>query len=194
MSTRRSASIQPAKDGNSVLFARHPTTNESRLNDLDSQPMLPRIDNEDANRLSTSRSPTDSATDTDAPLVIVSSGRRAISLKLILPTLLVIVGTAGMATLLLLWLLLHRIQNNNVWKDRAFLLNEGVKLEGGHEAARLLGLTIISAASKVVSCVTPALIFLYSFYLARFWLSQRDTYRGGSNLPTPLQCVFSCCI
>lgn len=67
-----------------------------------------------------------------------------------------VVSTAGLATLLLAWLLLHEIKGHNVWRDRAFLVNEGTKLDGGREASRLVGLTISSTsvcrATSVAFC------------------------------------------
>lgn len=66
-----------------------------------------------------------------------------------LPTALVIIGSAGAATVFLHWMLFHQMPGQRVWQDKAFHLDEGTKLHGENEAARLFGLTISSAA---VSC------------------------------------------
>lgn len=81
-------------------------------------------------------------------IALKKEGRRLemLSLKLVIPTALVIIGSAGAATLFLHWLLLHQVRGRNVWQDHAFHLDEGTKLHGENEAARLFGLTISSAA------------------------------------------------
>ncbi|CAL1714890.1 unnamed protein product [Somion occarium] len=122
-------------------------------------------------------------------LTFIQGRRQRLSLTLIFPTILVVIGTAGVATLFLLCLLLHKTQANDVWRDRAFIVDEGTKLEGGRAAARLLGLTISSAASEIVSITTPILIGLYAFRVARDWLSlsRKDALEDDRYLPTPLQ-------
>lgn len=76
--------------------------------------------------------------------------RQRLRLRLLLPTLAVVLGTAGFAILLIIWLLTHKTQASlsEVYKQRAFLLNEGTKVEGDIEAGRLIGLTITSAAVR----------------------------------------------
>lgn len=75
---------------------------------------------------------------------------RRLRLSLVLPTLLVVAGSAGFASLFFGWMLSHKTQASlsAVWDDGAFVLDEGSKLEGGHDAARLLALTIASAAVR----------------------------------------------
>lgn len=58
-----------------------------------------------------------------------------------------VIFSAGMATFFILWLVFHKIQSSeDVWRERAFIVNEGTRLEGEHEAARFVALTIASAA------------------------------------------------
>ena len=84
------------------------------------------------------------------PILSHTRGRRLnLSLKFLVPTIIVVVGSAGMATLLLVWLLIHNTAKGRIWKEKAFFLDEGTKLEGDQEAARLLGLTITSAAVRL---------------------------------------------
>ncbi|KAI0273801.1 hypothetical protein BC834DRAFT_1038352 [Gloeopeniophorella convolvens] len=114
-----------------------------------------------------------------------------LSLRLVAPAILVVVITAGIASALLAWLIIHSTQPSlkRVWQDKAFLLDEGTKIEGGQKAARLMGLTISSAASTLVGISSPILIGLYAFRTAQAWLKAS---RGGqpvhdAHLPTPLQ-------
>lgn len=74
--------------------------------------------------------------------------KQGLSLKLLLPTFIVCLTTAGLGITLIVWLLTHKTQSSlsEVWKDGAFLLDEGTKIEGDLEASRLIGLTIASAA------------------------------------------------
>ncbi|KAI0273802.1 hypothetical protein BC834DRAFT_966272 [Gloeopeniophorella convolvens] len=118
--------------------------------------------------------------------------RQQLSLQLIAPAILVAVITAGIASALLAWLIVHSSQSSltEVWQDKAFLLDEGTKVEGDSgRTARLMGLTISSAASTLVGISSPILISLYAFRAAQAWL--KASHRGSSvhdvHLPTPLQ-------
>lgn len=84
----------------------------------------------------------------DSLTVDPSGNKMGLSLQLLLPTITLFIGSAGLAFVLLGWLLTHKTQASigEVWRDRAFILDEGVKSKGGLEAARLMGLTISSAA------------------------------------------------
>ena len=82
-------------------------------------------------------------------LKVVSDKKRRLSFKIILPTFIVVIGAAGMATFFFLWLHLHKIQDYSaIWREGAFELDEGTRHEGEREAARLVGLTIASAAVR----------------------------------------------
>lgn len=101
----------------------------------------------------------------NASLSVVPGRRFKLGLKLFALTILVIIGSAGMATFFLLWQLLHQTDGRNAWKDKAFFLDEGTKMEGDQEAARLLGLTISSAAVRsptmFVILSRPSLLFMF---------------------------------
>ena len=76
-------------------------------------------------------------------------GRRRLhfNTSLFLSTFLVVLVTSGLAALMVFWFARHATQGglSAAWKRGAFLLDEGTRLEGGLEAARLTGLTIASA-------------------------------------------------
>ena len=75
-------------------------------------------------------------------------GRRLhFNTSLFLSTFLVVLVTSGLAALMVFWFARHATQGglSAAWKRGAFLLDEGTRLEGGLEAARLTGLTIASA-------------------------------------------------
>lgn len=89
-----------------------------------------------------------------APAISTVDGKtKRLSWALILPTAIVILVTAGAATTLILWVYWHTAQNDwrDVWKDGAFILSEGVKSKDGFQAAKLLALTISSAAVSLPS-------------------------------------------
>ena len=67
---------------------------------------------------------------------------------LLLLTLLAVMITTGLGATMTFWFLAHTHQRGliEVWKEGAFLLDEGIQLEGKSEAARLTGLTIASAS------------------------------------------------
>ena len=104
------------------------------------------------------------------PILSHTRGRRLnLSLKFLVPTIIVFVGSAGMATLLLVWLLIHNTAKGRIWKEKAFFLDEGTKLEGDQEAARLLGLTITSAAVRLthkLNAINPRPIHISSLKLS----------------------------
>lgn len=113
--------------------------------DSDTQPILAKIDVKAPDHFSSYTLSDDFVT--KPSLMIVPDKRRGIGLKIIIPAAIAFISTAGMATFFLAWLYSHKTQTNHeIWRDRAFLLNEGTKLEGEHEAARLFGLTISTAA------------------------------------------------
>lgn len=114
----------------------------------DTQPILAKVDITAPDRFSSYTSSDDSVIKPSS-LIIVPDRRRSVGLKIILPAAIAFSSTAGMATFFLAWLCSHNTQNiHEIWRDRAFLLNEGTKLEGEAEAARLFGLTISTAAVR----------------------------------------------
>ena len=79
---------------------------------------------------------------------------------LFLLTFFVVLVTTGLGAAMIYWFVIHTHQGGlmEVWREGAFLLDEGTRLEGDLEAARLTGLTIASAA---VSSVLALLIQLW---------------------------------
>ena len=67
---------------------------------------------------------------------------------LFLLTFFVVLVTTGLGAAMIYWFVIHTHQGGlmEVWREGAFLLDEGTRLEGDLEAARLTGLTIASAA------------------------------------------------
>lgn len=68
-----------------------------------------------------------------------------LNLGVVLPTLIVILLTGGIASVFLVWILTHRTSTDS-WHQGAFLLDEGERTDGGLLSGRLMGLTISSAA------------------------------------------------
>lgn len=91
----------------------------------------------------------------DTPLINIEreSARKYLSPRLLLPTVAVVLGTAGLAITLIVWILTHKTQGSfaEAYRKGAFLLDEGYDVEAGLEAGRLIGLTISSAAVRCPS-------------------------------------------
>ena len=69
----------------------------------------------------------------------------------------VVLITAGLGVTMIYWFVIHALQGGfmDIWKEGAFLLDEGTQLKGDLEAARLSGLTIASAAvSSLLTLLT----------------------------------------
>jgi hypothetical protein len=82
-----------------------------------------------------------------------TKGRVRSTLRLLVPMLLVVVPIAGLASVLLGWLLLHRVTKPlDAPMDNSFLVDEGTRMEGGLQSARLTGLTISALAVSKASC------------------------------------------
>ena len=84
---------------------------------------------------------------------LVESDERHNHLLLFSPTLflltfLAVLVTAGLGVTMICWFVIHTLQGGlmDIWREGAFLLDEGTQPEGDLEAARLAGLTIASAA------------------------------------------------
>ena len=67
---------------------------------------------------------------------------------LFLLTFLAVLVMAGLGVTMICWFVTHTLQGGlmDIWREGAFLLDEGTQPEGDLEAARLAGLTIASAA------------------------------------------------
>lgn len=81
--------------------------------------------------------------------------RQCFSPVLFLSTLWVVTAASGLATALLVWIYLHGTQRSidEIWREGAFLLDEGTHLDGGFPASRLMGLTISSASVSEDYCL-----------------------------------------
>lgn len=82
------------------------------------------------------------------PIPITGRRVRQLNIGVVFSTAVVVIGTAGIATTLVIWLISHKVQHSftDVWREGAFLLDEGERTEGGLRSGRLLGLAISSTA------------------------------------------------
>ncbi|KDQ52485.1 hypothetical protein JAAARDRAFT_198133 [Jaapia argillacea MUCL 33604] len=132
------------------------------------------------------RDPSNSEAPTRAPQ---PSDRRRITSLVLVPTTFVVILTAGLATLFLLWLATHRISGGKTLiQEGAFIVNEGTKA-GKPNDAQFWGLTISAITSHFISIATPLAMTLLSYRIAASWIaSQRTLARETRTLPpTPLQ-------
>jgi hypothetical protein len=76
--------------------------------------------------------------------------RRRLGWRLVLPTLFVVIITAGTASALLVWIIKHNTRTfKDSYRSGTFDLDEGSKLVHGVQSGRLTGLTISSVAVSV---------------------------------------------
>lgn len=96
-----------------------------------------------------------------------------LSLRVVFSTVIVFVGTAGIASALLGWLIIHKTQPTitKVWQGGAFLLDEGERTEGGLRSGRLLGLTISSAAVSPYLQISTSIFIHIDLYSQRCYHS-----------------------
>ncbi|TFK66876.1 hypothetical protein BDN72DRAFT_899433 [Pluteus cervinus] len=113
---------------------------------------------------------------------------RRIGCRLLAPTLILLTLSGGLATFLILWLTaIHGVDGQTlqtILKGRAFIANEGTKEMYGVTTARLLGLTISSATTNIVSMTAPFLVGLAGYCVAGMWLNGQES---GTILLTPIQ-------
>ena len=70
---------------------------------------------------------------------------------LLLLTFLVVITPTGLGVTMIFWFFTHTHQGfMGLWREGAFLLDEGIEFEGDFKAARLSGLTITTAAVSPV--------------------------------------------
>jgi hypothetical protein len=114
------------------------------------------------------------ASDSLAPGLIHEPRRQQrLSWRLVLPTLLVVIITAGTASALLVWILIHNTWTFKESYERGiFDLDEGVKTENDLQSAKLTGLTISSVAVSAsifafeLFLITPAAVECRGLYHA----------------------------
>ena len=136
---------------------------------------------------------------------LVESDERRSHLLLFSPTLflltfLVVLVSAGLGVTMICWFVVHTLQGEfmDIWREGAFLLDEGTQSEGDFEAARLAGLTISSAAVSsaltafsqrsndeqtiAMNTAMPILLSLYAYRVSYAWMKSTK-----EDSPTPLQ-------
>ncbi|TFK66896.1 hypothetical protein BDN72DRAFT_843671 [Pluteus cervinus] len=126
--------------------------------------------------------------DANQPQLIVEKRKSRIGCRLLAPTLILLTLSGGLATFLILWLTaIHGIDGQTlrtILKGRAFIANEGTKEMYGFTTARLLGLTLSSATTNVVSLTAPFLVGLAGYCIGGMWLNGQE---NGSIRLTPIQ-------
>lgn len=117
--------------------------------------------------------------------------RRHISCTLVLPALVIVIIAAGLASLLLAYVLVLRGVNNFEREGLNALYGVAFYVTEGGTSQRQLGLMISTATTDIVALTCPILISVYAYCIAGLWLSsQRHTYRTHRrevSLPTPFQ-------
>ncbi|TFK66138.1 hypothetical protein BDN72DRAFT_160807 [Pluteus cervinus] len=133
-------------------------------------------------------SSTFSEDDANQPQLVVEKRKSRIGCRLLAPTLILLTLSGGLATFLILWLTaIHGVDGQTlrtILDSRAFIANEGTNEVYGVKTARLLGLTISSATTGVVSLTAPFLVGLAGYCIAGMWLNEQE---NGSILLTPIQ-------
>lgn len=96
------------------------------------------------------------------PVSVEGTQKHRLSLRILFSTVIVFIATAGIASALLIWLWIHKTQPSitDIWREGAFLLDEGERTEGDLRSGRLLGLTISSAA---VRCNRRHAIYMHAY-------------------------------
>ncbi|KAJ7173638.1 hypothetical protein C8R46DRAFT_118989 [Mycena filopes] len=151
--------------------------------------------NQTQEKLHTGSSPSGSASEI-APTPPRAGPSRRIGFLAILPGLLVVVVSWGLATALLAWLLKKRITDHASNEDRFFhgalvaleRVAAPIKNVDGTVAAqsKLYGLTISSLSSTVVRATIPVVFGLFAFLVAADWL-RAQALGKMTALPTPSQ-------
>ncbi|CUA70722.1 Multidrug resistance protein MdtC [Rhizoctonia solani] len=112
--------------------------------------------------------------------------------KVLLPTLLVFIMTAGLGITVTAWLLAkNKIPMNKAFTAGYFLADEGTKEKDGVHSATLSALTATSFIATFISVTSPILMLLISYYIAHMWVKAQACPSGNSGSvntgPTPLQ-------
>ncbi|KAK0213716.1 hypothetical protein IW262DRAFT_1467067 [Armillaria fumosa] len=135
--------------------------------------------------------------DSSKPQTRVSySGRRRISIAIVIRGILIFITSAGLASSLLIWLQSRRIEFYIPREDQYFA-NALVALEGTREPRKLddgsfesdtkmYGLTMSSLAAQLVAFTVPFLLGLLGYRLASMWILAQEKERTGS-MPTAAQ-------
>ncbi|TFK60343.1 hypothetical protein BDN72DRAFT_850598 [Pluteus cervinus] len=127
---------------------------------------------------------------TRSPLSIRRKATGIGCLVLIPTTLSLIFLSAGLGTFFLLWLtILKGVNSKHALTSGAFLVNEGQKVNwDSTRTATLLGLSITTVTTHVVSATAPFLVSFTAYCTAALWLKRQVMHiANDSDLPTPLQ-------
>ncbi|KAG8922896.1 hypothetical protein FRC00_006878, partial [Tulasnella sp. 408] len=131
------------------------------------------------------------------PQVVPSTKQRRVPIFTgVLPAMLVVLLSAGLAVFLLIWLRMHQAEGIlgnepgflTAFRNGTFVVDEGYKEDGQVIQASLRALTFSSVASHVVGLISSFLMTLVAYRTASQWLetSQRLTQGVEDQNPTPV--------
>ncbi|KIO28923.1 hypothetical protein M407DRAFT_21998 [Tulasnella calospora MUT 4182] len=130
-------------------------------------------------------------------VVALTTRKRVPILTGVLPTILVVISSAGLAIFLLIWLRVHQPLGLSGYepgflaaiRNGTFVVDEGYKEDGEVVQASLSALTFSSVASHMVGLTSSFLMTLVAYRTASQWLetSRRVTEGVQDENPTPVQ-------
>ncbi|KAG9017978.1 hypothetical protein FRB90_012803 [Tulasnella sp. 427] len=132
------------------------------------------------------------------PQVIASTKQKRVPILTgVLPTVLVVFLSAGLAIFLLAWLRIHQAQGLPGYdpgflaaiRNGTFIVDEGYKENGEVVQASLRALTFSSVASHMIGLTSSFLMTLVAYRTASQWLanSERPSETAQGQNPTPVQ-------
>ncbi|KAG8898000.1 hypothetical protein FRC00_003562 [Tulasnella sp. 408] len=159
--------------------------------------LTPPLD-EDTTALLYPRNDSYNARQNPTPQVVPSTKQRQVPIFTgVLPTMLVVLLSAGLAVFLLIWLRMHQAEGIlgyepgflTAIRNGTFVVDEGYKEDGQVIQASLRALTSPSIASHVVGLTSSFLMTLVAYRTASQWLetSERLTQGVEDQNPTPVQ-------
>ncbi|KAK0436621.1 hypothetical protein EV421DRAFT_1739561 [Armillaria borealis] len=135
--------------------------------------------------------------DSSKPQTRVSyGGRRRISIAVIIPGILIIIASAGLASSLLIWLQSRRVESH-IPREDPYFHNAVVAIEGTRAPQRLddgslqsdttmYGLAMSAVSAQLVALTVPFLLGLLGYRLASVWILAQEKERTES-MPTAAQ-------
>ncbi|KAJ7233849.1 hypothetical protein B0H12DRAFT_1327793 [Mycena haematopus] len=127
--------------------------------------------------------------DLTTPSTIQFGRPRRLRIWTVLPLLLSLVATAGIASCLIGWLLSRRVLSPGLADENATFRGALVADEGRHahgDGTTMYGLAISSIAAHLVTFTTPVVLGVYSYWLASMWIRNQESGRTDA-MPTPVQ-------
>ncbi|KAG9034415.1 hypothetical protein FS837_002205 [Tulasnella sp. UAMH 9824] len=132
------------------------------------------------------------------PQVVPSTKQRRVPIFTgVLPTMLVVFLSGGLAVFLLIWLRMHQAEGIlgyepgflTAIRNGTFIVDEGYKEDGQVIQASLRALTFSSVAGHVVGLTSSFLMTLVAYRTASQWLETSQSLRQGAEdqNPTPVQ-------